>query len=209
MHAPRVLIPLVEDGLEKILRDGLPLPPDIGDISFDPPASTWSAQLSRLTVNLFLYEVSRSAQPSGGPMRRRTDSGAVERRPPLPMIDLTYLVSAWAGSPRDEHQLLSDVLYVFLNNTTIDPVEGGALESRVQLAIIDDERNQPRELWSTLGGNAKASFAITATVAAEAFDWAPAARVVTSISAIASRMEAAPPPGAGQGRGGDQTPENP
>lgn len=191
-----MLIPLVEDGLEKILRDALPLPPDIGDVSFDPPGSTWSAQLSRLTVNLFLYEVGRSAQQAAPPRRRLTESGAVERRPPLPMIELTYLVSAWAGSPRDEHQLLSDVLYAFLNNPVIDPVEGGGLESRVQITLIDDERNRPRELWSTLGGTARASFAISATVAADAFDWAPAARVVTSITALASRMGAASSPDA-------------
>ncbi|MCU1688834.1 MAG: hypothetical protein JWN20_762, partial [Jatrophihabitantaceae bacterium] len=59
-----MLIPIVEDGLEAMLRSALPLPADVGDISFDPPASTWSAQLSRITVNLFLFEVARISQPS-------------------------------------------------------------------------------------------------------------------------------------------------
>jgi hypothetical protein len=190
-----VLIPLVEEGLEKILRDALPLPADIGDISFDAPASTWSAQLSRLTVNLFLYEVGRSSQPSQPPARRPGAGGGVERRVPLPMIELSYLVSAWAGSPRDEHQLLSDVLYTFLTTPIIAPsLLDDRLASNVQLGLAIDDRNRPRELWSSLGSTPKAAFAITATVAADAFTWAPAARGVTSISGLAAPHTPPPEP---------------
>jgi hypothetical protein len=49
-----VFIRLLEDGLEKLLREELPLPPQVGEISFDAPTRSWSAQLSRLTINLFL-----------------------------------------------------------------------------------------------------------------------------------------------------------
>lgn len=181
-----MLIPLVEEGLEALLRRSLPLPDEVGDVSFDPPASTWSAQLSRLTVNLFLYEVSRSPQPGQPPARRVDSEGRVERRVPLPMIQLSYLVSAWAGSPRDEHQLLSDVLYAFLVSPIIAPEEvRGELASNVQLALVTDERNRPRDLWSALGGTPKGSFTITATVAADAFDWNLAARTVERIEGIA------------------------
>jgi hypothetical protein len=182
-----VLIPLVEEGLEKVLRESLPLPADVGDISFDPPASTWSAQLSRLTVNLFLYEVSRSTQPGQSPARRQDGTGRIERRVPLPMIELAYMVSAWAGSSRDEHQLLSDVLYTFLTTPIIAPsVVDGRLASNVQLAMAVDERNRPRDLWSTLGSTPKGAFTITATVAADAFDWRLAARSVSQISGMAA-----------------------
>ena len=109
-----MFIRVVDESLERLLRAELPLPPEIGDISFDQPTGTWSAQLSRLTVNLFLYDVARSTQPSRSPIRRVVDAGnggaTGQRRVPLPMIRLGYLVSAWAGSPRDEHQLLGEVI---------------------------------------------------------------------------------------------------
>jgi hypothetical protein len=182
-----VLIPIVEDGLEAMLRSALPLPDDVGDISFDPPASTWSAQLSRITVNLFLYEVARSTQPGQASARRLDPEGRIERRVQLPMIQLSYLVSAWAGSPRDEHQLLSDVLYAFLGSPVIASQHLRAeMASTVQLALITDERNRPRDLWSTLGSTPKGAFTITATVAADAFEWMLAPRSVDRIEGMAA-----------------------
>jgi hypothetical protein len=190
-----VLIPVVEDGLEAMLRSALPLPADVGDISFDPPASTWSAQLSRITVNLFLYEVARSAQPGQAPARRLDGDGRIERRVQLPMIQLSYLVSAWAGSPRDEHQLLSDVLYAFLGSPVIAPEHLRAdMASSVQLALITDERNRPRDLWSTLGSTPKGAFTITATVAADAFAWLQAPRGVERIEGMARPAPLPPRP---------------
>ena len=97
-----MLIPVVEDGLEGLLRSTLPLSTEQGDISFDAPSSTWSAQVNRLTVNLFLYGVARSSQPSRGPSTRAATNGSPERRHALPMVQLSYLVSAWAGSSRDD-----------------------------------------------------------------------------------------------------------
>lgn len=190
-----MLIPVVEDGLEAMLRSALPLPSDVGDISFDPPASTWSAQLSRITVNLFLYEVARSTQPGQPPARRLDEDGRVERRVHLPMIQLSYLVSAWAGSPRDEHQLLSDVLYAFLLSPVIAPEHlRSDMPSSVQLAIVTDERNRPRDLWSTLGSTPKGAFTITATVAADIHDWQQAPRGVDRIEGLASPIRRAPAP---------------
>ena len=84
-----MLIPVVEDGLESLLRATLPLSTEQGDISFEPPSSTWSAQVNRLTVNLFLYGVSRSSQPSRGPSTRASAGGSTERRHALPMVQLT------------------------------------------------------------------------------------------------------------------------
>lgn len=186
-----MLIPVVEDGLERLLRDTLPLPEDAGDVSFDPPSSAWSAQVNRLTVNLFLYQVARSSQPSRGPQARPGAGGVVERRFALPMVDLSYLVSAWAGSPRDEHSLLGDVLTRLLAQQVL-PVEHlpRPPSSPVQISLVTDERNRPRELWSTLGGALKASFTLTVTVAADAYAWEEAAPLVTQVVPATSRLGA-------------------
>lgn len=176
-----VLISAVEVGIESLLRRTLPLTPEQGDVSFEAPSSTWSATVNRLTVNVFLYGVARSSQPPRVQTPVRED-GRVTRRFALPMVQLSYLVSAWAGSPRDEHELLGDVLIRFLTNPIIPPdAMGEQLDSTVQLAVENDDLNRPRDIWSAVGGPMKASFGLHATVAADAYPWETAAPLVDRV----------------------------
>nr|WP_281374569.1 DUF4255 domain-containing protein [Nocardioides soli] len=184
----RVFISHVDSGLEKLLRTRLPLPEEMGDVSFDPPNGTWSAQLSRITVNLFLYDIQRSSQPSA-PSVRTPETGPAQRRRPQPMVQLGYLVSAWAGSPRDEHQLLGDVVSIFAAVEVLpEPLLADGLSSSVRLSLGDTD-NRVREVWSAAGGSLKASFSVMATVAADSFDWEIQPPAVDRISAMASRMD--------------------
>ena len=187
------LIPTVEDGLESYLRSSLPLSRETGDVSFEPPSATWAAQVNRITVSFFLYHVSRSPQPPRASAPRPGADGTVERRAPLPMVQLSYLVSAWAGSTRDEHQLLGDVLTRLLTQQVL-PAEHLAvpLASSVQLALADDALNRPRDVWSGLGGTLKASFTLLATVAADAYAWETAPRGVVSIEGSLSQLQRTP-----------------
>jgi Pvc16 N-terminal domain len=175
----------VDEGLERMLRAQLPLPEDLGDISFDTPTGSWAAQLARITVNLYLYDVARSSQPARAATQRVDANGNAERRAPQPMVQLSYLVSAWAGNPRDEHQLLGDVISRFAAQTVL-PAEylPAQLSSSVNLAFGDDERNRPRDIWAGAGSQLKASFVVQATVAADTFDWQDQAPLVTSIEAL-------------------------
>ncbi len=179
---PAILIPAVEDGLEAYLRSSLPLSRETGDISFEPPSSTWAAQVNRITVSCFLYSVSRSPQPPRAAAARTGADGRLERRAPLPLVQLSYLVSAWAGSTRDEHQLLGDVLTRLLAQQVLPPEHlDPTLQSGVQLTLAVDELNRPRDLWAGLGGTLKASFTLLATVAADAYPWEPTAPEVTAV----------------------------
>lgn len=196
-----VLIPAVEDGLEAFLRSALPLSRELGDISFEPPSGTWAAQVNRITVNFFLYSVSRSPQPPR-PMASRTGAdGRLEQRHPLPMVQLSYLVSAWAGSTRDEHQLLGDVLTRLIAAQVL-PAEhlSTPLESSVQLTLAVDELNRPRDLWGGLGGTLRASFTLHATVAADAYPWRTAAPGVSAVEGMAAPVPPAPAEDASAGR---------
>jgi hypothetical protein len=175
-----------------MVRATVPLPEDLGDVSFDAPSGAWSAQLSRLTVNLFLHEVGRSAQPPHPRADRRGPDGAMQRRPPLPMVELSYLVSAWAGNSRDEHQLLGDVLTCFLANQVLPPeFLPEPLSSGVQIVIGQQGTQRPRELWQAVGGTLKPSFNLSVTVASDAYQWTEAAPQVERIEAISRRV--APP----------------
>ncbi|WP_168202673.1 MULTISPECIES: DUF4255 domain-containing protein [Georgenia] len=181
-----MLIPTVEDGLEALLRATLPLPEEVGDVSFEAPSGAWSAQVNRVTVNLFLYAVARSPLPPLPPAAR-SGPGGTERRPSLPLVQLSYLVSAWAGSTRDEHQLLGDVLTRFLSHQTVPAAHLPAtLTSSVQLSLASDEVNRPRELWAALGSNHRAAFTLVVTMASDAFGWQPAATGVSSVEGLAA-----------------------
>lgn len=177
----------VDEGLEKLLRARLPLPEDIGDISFDAPTGTWSAQLSRLTVNLFLYHLDRSAQPTRAPQKRFDANGRPERRGAQPMIELGYLVSAWAGSPRDEHQLLGDVTSLLAGLAILPPeYTSPALNSSVSLLFGSDEYTRPREVWQGVNGQLKACGVLKATVAADTWEWQDEAPAVDRVSVLSS-----------------------
>ena len=180
-----MLIPSVEQGLEQLLRTSIPLPEELGDISFDAPSGAWGATLSRLTVNLFLHEVSRSPQPPRPAAQRPGPDGRLERRAPLPMVQLDYLVSAWAGNTRDEHALLGDVLSCLLLNQVL-PAEH--LEqtpvSPVQLAVGRLESTRPKDVWSGVEGRLRASFPLTVTLALDTLGWQTLAPQVARIEAL-------------------------
>lgn len=178
-----VLIPVVDASLERMLRATLPLTTEQGDISFEAPSSSWSAQVNRLTVNLFLYGVNRSAQPPRSIAPRVTADGKQQTRHPLPMVQFSYLVSAWAGSDRDQHELLGDVLVRLIAHQVLPPdYLTHQLSSNVQLAVAGDDVNRPREVWTALNGTLRASFTLIVTVAADAYDWETQAPQVEGVS---------------------------
>jgi len=105
------------------------------------------------------------------------------------MMQLGYLVSAWAGSPRDEHQLLGDVVSIFAGTETVpDTLLPDELSSTVRLSLGDHD-NKTREIWAASGGSLKASFCLMVTVAADAFDWELTPPSVERIAPMASRMD--------------------
>lgn len=188
-HTPGVFISNVDAGLEKMFRDRLPLPEDVGDVVFDPPNGTWAASLSRITVNLFLYDVQRSNQPSRSAVLRSSEGQPTMRRRPQPMIRLSYLMSAWAGSPRDEHQLLGDLVSLVAATEAVPERYFPSTPTTTVSLQVGDERSLPRELWTATGGQLKASTSFQVTVGADSFDWELAAPAVDRISAMAGRMD--------------------
>jgi hypothetical protein len=174
----------VDEGLERLVRTRLPLPEEVGDVSFDPPSKNWSAQLSRLTVNLFLFHVDRSTQPTRAPQVRVDGDGRPQRRTPQPMIELRYLVSAWAGSPRDEHQLLGDLVSLLAGAPVLPADLAPGRDSSILLSLGGDDLHRSREVWQGVGGDLKASVQLTATVAADTWDWTDQAPAVERIGVL-------------------------
>jgi hypothetical protein len=172
----------VDQGLERLLRAELPLGEDVGDISFDAPSGTWAAQLSRITVNAFLFGVGRSNQPARPVPDRVNTDGRRERRPPSPLVELNYLVSCYAGSTRDEHQLLSDVFTCFVRypvlaaDLLVQP-----LDSAVQLQLAHPDHGRIKDVWGGVEGSLRPSFELVVIAALDGLPWEPVPPLVDRI----------------------------
>ncbi len=112
----------LENTLQAWLREQLPLPEDVGDISFDSPDGTWGTSVTRPTVNLFLFEINRAAQQSVAPAPRREADGTLVRDQPAPAVSFSYLLSTWGGGVKEEHRLLGDAVRAVLRTLRWPPV---------------------------------------------------------------------------------------
>ncbi|MET3804458.1 hypothetical protein ABIB25_001453 [Nakamurella sp. UYEF19] len=179
-----MIIPTIDTGLEALVRQALPLPTALGDVSFDSPSGTWSAQLNRITVNMFLFGIGRSPQPPR-PAVEQEVNGRRQRRGPIPMLQLHYLVSAWAGSVRDEHQLIGDVMTTFLLTQVLPPEHLPAdMTAGIQIAVAPHDNNRAKDVWSTVGGTIKPSFELVVTTASDALPFVDTATSVARVERL-------------------------
>jgi len=188
-----MIVATIDTGLEAMIRADLPLPAELGDVSFDPPSGTWSAQLNRITVNLFLFGVGRSTQPPRPAVDRPGSNGRTQRRPALPNIQLNYLLTAWAGTVRDEHQLIGDLLASFLQYQVL-PAEHLPTEvaGSVLLTIAPHDNNRAKDVWSTVGGTIKPSFELIVTTPIDALPFADLAPRVERVKALTAPIPRVP-----------------
>jgi hypothetical protein len=101
------------------------------------------------------------------------------------MLQLHYLVSTWAGSVRDEHQLVGDVLTCFMLNQILPPEHLPAeVTSGIQLMVAPHDNNRAKDVWSTVGGTIKPSFELIVTTATDALPFAELAPAAERISAM-------------------------
>jgi hypothetical protein len=113
------VLELIDEGVESFLRAAVPLSSTDIDVSFEAPDRDWSAKLSRPTVNLFLWDLRRSAERSQGGMRTVTRDGVRVHQPALPVVELRYVITAWTSDHGDERGLLSGLMRAILSSSTI------------------------------------------------------------------------------------------
>jgi hypothetical protein len=157
------MIHLLDTTLEQHLRAVVPLPQAI-DVSFATPDKKWGAARTRPTVNLFLWDVRRDQRSAmSGFTETRTAEGEVRRHLPDPEVAFRYLVTAWAGEPRDEHQLLGAVLRgALLRGTVPDSAVASGLPAvgPVHLEVSAGD-GRPNDFWNSLDGQLKPNLELT------------------------------------------------
>lgn len=141
------------------------------DVVFEAPTKEWAARRNAPTVNLFLYDVRESlTRRQTGRMEEYDEHGVVVgwRQPPR-WFDLSYLATVWTKHPQDEHRLLSALLGCFVWHETLPPQRlVGSLASlslavSLQAARPLEENRALTDVWSSLGGELKASIDLLVT----------------------------------------------
>jgi hypothetical protein len=132
------------------------------DIAFDAPAREWSGQLSKPTVNVFLYDLREAESMRSSEWTAIQRDGRLrEGRPPM-VMECSYAITAWTQAVEDEHRLLSQVLailYAFpelpqdkLNGRLANGSQAWAIKAKV-----GQSKGDKSDFWSAVGGQYKVS----------------------------------------------------
>lgn len=168
------MIEHVDRAVERFFRTRAPLEESAVAVSFATPDREWSAARSRPTVDVFLWDVSRSPKALRAGMEQRVDdAGARQRRPTTPVVDLHYVVSAWASEPRDEHQLLGSLLECVLAHPRLpeDVLDGPLAGVRCGLDLAPPGTRAPGELWGAFAGGPRPVLHVAVNLPFEVFRW--------------------------------------
>jgi len=149
------MLHLLDDGLEAFLRAELGQSAAGLDVSFALPDREWAAAVNHPTLNLLLCSVHPASGEAGAGIQHFEENGQQRRRPALPRMAFSYLVTAWVSDVRDEHRLLGAVLATLARPRTLDPPHlPDALRHILPPPTMHLDTNAPdaADLWPAIGG---------------------------------------------------------
>lgn len=173
------MIEQVDRAVERFIRTRTPLPEETAALSFDTPDAEWSAARTRPTLSVFLWRINRSpVAPRAGIEQRLDEDGSRQRRPKTPVVDLHYIITAWAMEPFDEHQLLGSLLACVLAypNLPEDVLPAPLASKRLGLSLSPHDFVVPGEIWQALGGAPRPAVLVQVALPFEVFAWHDVAR---------------------------------
>lgn len=165
--------------IEQLLKSGAVAGSSLGaaTIDFDLPDATWRSGLTTPTVNCYLYDVRENLdmRTYEAILTRSADGSHASRvRAPV-RIDCSYCITTWSTATTDavldEHDLLSQVLLVLLDNQTIPAAMlQGALAGQIPpypsvIASQDGISKQHPQFWTALDQKLKPSLNYVITLA--------------------------------------------
>lgn len=103
------VLELLDAGLESFFRATASLSATDVDVSFEAPDREWSGKLTRPTVNVFLWDIRRSARAQAGVETIERD-GVTMRRQALPVLEFRYVITTWTAEHADERAVLSALM---------------------------------------------------------------------------------------------------
>lgn len=149
------MIPGVDQALAALLRREVLNAAQV-EFSLDAPNRDWAARRSGPVVNAFLHGLREdtSRRQQGEIVHRDSDGRASTRTRPLRVFRLSYLLTAWAPRPEDEHRLLTAVLSCLCAH---DVLAVDAVPYRMSVAVPAPDDRSVTDIWSALGGELRPS----------------------------------------------------
>jgi len=141
------------------------------DVVFDAPTREWSSKRSTPTVDLFLYDIREElSQRQQGLVRERgADGRVVRQRDPTRRLKLSYLLTAWAQRPEDEHRLLAAMLECLLlyealpDDVLTEALSQAGVTVGITVALPSVEDRHVSDLWTAIGGDLRPALDVVAT----------------------------------------------
>ena len=202
------MLHLLDDALEAYLRGEVPLRGADVDVVFARPDKEWGAAVIRPTVNLFLWDVRRNSGAQESGMEWLEIDGKRVRRAPYLRVDCRYMVTAWAGDPRDEHQLLGAVLSSLMRYSEMpERYLVGPIGQTRPLPTINVPRfdgSHKADFWTAISGEMRPAVDLVISATFDAAIIAEAGPPVTSFTLGAQRTD---DPGSREARAGASAPD--
>jgi hypothetical protein len=170
------MLDLIDQTLEAFFRATVPLSAEDVDVSFEAPDRDWSAKLNRPTVNLFLWDIRRSAGHARAGVEEVEHEGRLVRRMALPRVELRYLVTAWTADHGDERALLAGLMRTILAHRDV-PTQFVAerLRELPPLAILMARSGEEHlDLFKALEGQLKPGISVEVVAAVDTDVYTPA-----------------------------------
>ncbi|KYG03515.1 hypothetical protein BE21_04575 [Sorangium cellulosum] len=107
----------------------------------------------RITIFLFNVHENPHLKNQGREIRRDGD-GKVEVIPPPIVLDLDYMLCAWAATTDEEHQLLGDIVRVLHDHPEIEATRLGPSfrpDEAVQISLNNPPVEEQARIWTTFG----------------------------------------------------------
>ncbi len=184
------MLELIDDALEALFRATVPLAARDIDVSFDAPERDWSAKLTRPTVNLFLWDIRRSAEHARAGVEQFERNGQTVRRQALPRIELRYVVTAWTSDHGDERSLLAGLLRAILAHSEIPMqfVPAGLVELPPMRLVMANSGSEPPDMSKMLEGQLKPGIHMVVVTAIDTDVYTPAGPPVETFEVQVSRL---------------------
>ncbi len=166
----------LDETLRQLLIAELPVKNGELDISFDLPKRDWSSRISKPTVNLFLYDVRENnvlrqhqwERPTSSPSNAGAPTAHLKRTPLR--VDCSYMITAWAADPEDEHRLLTRCMLALFRHPTlpsrflVGTVQNPPFDIQARLAQ-HDVLEDPSDLWNVLDNEMRPGVSYVVTLA--------------------------------------------
>lgn len=164
------MLPDLNKTIEKLLIQRGNLNPGQIDISFEQPNGQWSARLSRPTISCWCFDLRENLKLRAASTSVNRNGDQATRSLPPRRIDLSYLITAWAGKIEDEQQLLWRALAALKPVASLAPHECEGMmryQTRdVPLLVADTSNTSINlvDLWGVLDNQMRLGFTLIATV---------------------------------------------